>query len=76
MKGVEKMINQDNISFKLSLKAVRTNLDLNQKEMAEKLDVSPCTWFNWEKGITKMPAMKLKQLSIVSKIPEEYIFLP
>lgn len=69
-------MNEEKIFFKLSLKAVRTNMDLNQNEMAEKLKVSPGTWYNWENGITKISGNKVQELSIISGIPQQYIFLP
>lgn len=66
---------KDDAIFKLSLKAIRANMDLNQNEMAEKLKVSSGTWYNWENGITKMPGVKVKELSLLSGIPQNYIFL-
>lgn len=69
------MVSDNDVEFKLSLKAVRVNTKLSQKEMAEKLDVSPCTWFNWENGLTRISAKKLEELSQISNIPQRYIFL-
>lgn len=66
---------QQDVEFKLSLKAIRTNMNLNQKEMAKELEVSPGTWFNWENGVTNIPGIKVKELSNLSGIPQKHIFL-
>lgn len=66
---------REDVNFNLSLKAVRTNMDLTQKEIAQKLNVSSGTWYNWENGVTKIPGVKLKELSLLSGIPQYYIFL-
>lgn len=66
---------REELNFKLSLKAIRTNMNLNQKEMASKLGVSPGTWFNWENNATRIPGVKVEELSNLSGIPQQFIFL-
>lgn len=44
---------------KLSIKAIRTNLNLTQKEMAEKLDIDYRRYQNIEQGIVQLLANEL-----------------
>lgn len=45
-----------------SIKEIREKLKMTQQEMAEALDVSRVTYFNYESGRTKMDADKIKVL--------------
>ena len=45
-----------------SIKEIREKLKMTQQEMADVLDVSRITYFNYESGRTKMDADKIKKL--------------
>lgn len=45
-----------------SIKEIREKLKMTQQEMADALDVSRVTYFNYESGRTKMDADKIKVL--------------
>lgn len=45
-----------------SIKEIREKLKMTQQEMAEALNVSRVTYFNYESGRTKMDADKIKVL--------------
>lgn len=45
-----------------SIKEIREKLKMTQQEMADVLDVSRVTYFNYESGRTKMDADKIKIL--------------
>ena len=45
-----------------SIKEIREKLKMTQQEMADVLDVSRITYFNYESGRTKMDAEKIKIL--------------
>ena len=60
----------------ISLKAARVNADLTQKELADKLNVSVDTVLNWESGKTEPKHSQLKQISELSGIPMDFIFVP
>ena len=62
--------------FKISLAAARVNAGLTQAETAEKMGVTKRTIINWEKGIVNPNATSLNMLSLIYKIPVDYIFLP
>lgn len=62
--------------FQISLAAARVNAGLTQAEAAEKMGVTKRTIINWEKGIVKPNAASLNMLSLIYKIPVDYIFLP
>lgn len=61
--------------FKISVAAARTNSGLNQPEFAEKIGVSVSTVLNWEKGRTEPNVSQLRQISELSGIPMDYIFV-
>ena len=46
----------------ITLKACRVNADLSAKELADKLEVTSTTVYNWEKGITKISYKYLKMI--------------
>ena len=45
-----------------SIKEIREDLQMTQQEMADKLNVSRLTYFNYESGRTKMDTEKIKIL--------------
>lgn len=63
-------------TFSISIAAARVNSGLNQREFAEKLGVSLATVTNWEKGKTEPNASQLREISRISKIPMDVIFVP
>ena len=60
---------------KISLEAVRVNARMNQKEWAKKLGVSNATVVNWEKGNTEPSLSQLREMSLLSGIPMDFIFV-
>ncbi|WP_178552763.1 helix-turn-helix domain-containing protein [Frisingicoccus sp.] len=62
--------------LKISIAAARVNSKLNQREFAEKIGVSLATVTNWEKGKTEPDASQLREISRLSGIPMDYIFIP
>lgn len=61
---------------KISLEAVRVNAKMTQKEWAERLGVSNNTVVNWEKGNTEPSLSKLREMSQLSGVPMDFIFVP
>jgi xre family toxin-antitoxin system, antitoxin component len=59
----------------ISLKAARVNVNLTQKEVAEKLGVHQQTIAKYEKDSTKIPMNLLHQLSALYKVKLDHIFL-
>ena len=57
----------------ITLKACRANADLSAEELADKLEVTSNTVYNWEKGITKISYKYLKMISDISNVPVELI---
>ena len=57
----------------ITLKACRANADLSAEELADKLEVTSNTVYNWEKGITKVSYKYLKKISDISNVPVELI---
>lgn len=64
------------MAIQISLKAARVNADMTQKEWARVLDVTLDTVLNWEKGKTEPRYSQLKQISQLSGIPMDFIFIP
>lgn len=62
--------------LKISIAAARVNSKLNQREFAEKIGVSLATVTNWEKGKTEPDVSQLREISRLSGIPMDYIFIP
>ena len=60
----------------ISLKAARANADMTQKEWADELNVTVDTVMNWENGKTEPKLSQLKQISELSGIPMDFIFVP
>lgn len=69
MKGVDKMP-------RISLEAVRVNAKMTQKEWASALGVSNATVVNWEKGNTEPSLSQLREMSRLSGVPMDFIFVP
>lgn len=63
-------------TFNISLKAARTNANMTQKEWAENLNVTVDTVLNWEAGKTEPKLSQLKEISRLSGIPMDFIFVP
>ena len=61
---------------KISLEAVRVNAKMTQKEWASKLGVSSSTVVNWEKGNTEPSLSQLREMSRLSGVPMDFIFVP
>jgi len=61
--------------FQISLAAARVNANLTQREVAEKMGVSPQTIINWEKGKVAPGIPEIQMLSQMYMIPQDYIFL-
>ena len=59
----------------ISLRAARVNVNLTQKEVAEKLGVHQQTIAKYEKDSTKIPMDLLRQLSELYKVKLNHIFL-
>lgn len=62
--------------FRISLAAARVNSGLTQAELGEKLKVSKSTVINWEKGDSEPTMTQLRNISELSGIPMDYIFVP
>nr|DAU48323.1 MAG TPA: helix-turn-helix protein [Bacteriophage sp.] len=61
---------------KISLEAVRVNAKMTQKEWAAELGVSNTTVVNWEKGNTEPSLSQLREMSRLSGVPMDFIFVP
>lgn len=61
---------------KISLETVRVNAGMSQKEWAKKLGVSNNTVINWEKGNTEPTLSQVREMSLLSGIPMDFIFVP
>jgi len=63
--------------LKWTLKAIRTNLGLNQSEMAKKLDISTDTYKNYENYKTFPDVIIVKKIIKLSNVDfDDIIFLP
>lgn len=62
--------------LRISLAAARVNANMTQSELARKLGVSKTTIHNWERGETSPGLKHLREISELSHIPINYIFLP
>lgn len=62
--------------IKISLKACRVNADKNQREWAEILGVGLNTIVSWESGNTEPSATQLQEISRLSGVPMDFIFIP
>ena len=59
----------------ISLRAARVNVNLTQKEVAEKLGLHQQTIAKYEKDSTKTPMDLLRQFSELYKVKLHHIFL-
>lgn len=62
--------------MKVSLKALRVNAGMNQKEVAKSMGVAPNTLISWENNHTAPNAMQLSKLCSLYKCCMDDIFLP
>lgn len=62
--------------MKISLKAMRTNANFNQKEVAAIMNISPNTLVNWESNRTSPDAVQLSKLCSIYQCTMDDIFLP
>ena len=62
--------------LRISLEACRVNARLKQSELAEKLGVSVQTIGNWESGRSEPNMSQLREISDITEIPMDYIFVP
>lgn len=61
--------------MKVSLKALRVNANLNQKEVAAMMNISPNTLMNWESNYTSPDVLQLSKLCTIYKCTIDDIFL-
>ena len=62
---------------KMTLKAARVNAGLNQKEAADRLDVSNGTLCNWENGVTFPNVEQVEKICALYGVSyDNLIFLP
>ncbi len=59
----------------ITIKACRTNAELTQEELADRLNVSVTTIKNWENYSNKPSIDKVVELSRISNIPIDFIIL-
>lgn len=62
--------------FQITLAAARVNRNLKQEEAAKLIGVTPKTLRNYEKGVTHIPAHRLKKAAKVYSIPEDMLRIP
>lgn len=62
--------------MKISLKAMRVNANLNQKEVAKSIGISPNTLISWENNYTAPDALQLSKLCCLYGCRMDDIFLP
>lgn len=63
-------------TVQIKLSACRVNAEKTQKEWADLLNVTTTTINNWESGKTKPNAVQLMEISRLSNIPMDFIFIP
>lgn len=62
--------------MKVSLKAMRVNANLNQKQVAKELGIAPVTLISWEAHKTFPSVIQLNQLCKLYSCTIDDIFLP
>lgn len=62
--------------IRISLAAARVNAGLTQTDVAKALNVGKQTIVNWEKGKSEPKMSQSRELSLLYKMPLDYIFLP
>lgn len=60
--------------MKISLKALRVNAGLNQKEAAKKLGISPVTLIKWENNETSPTGIQLLKICSIYQCGIDDIF--
>lgn len=63
-------------AFTISIAAARTNARMTQAEWAAALGVTVDTVVSWEKGKTEPKWSHIREMSRLSGIPMDYIFVP
>lgn len=63
-------------TLKITLKAARVNAGLTQKEVAEKIGISPQSYNYWENNIEDIPLSKVKIVAEAIGVDWVDIFLP
>lgn len=64
------------ITLKVSLKALRVNAKMNQKEVSRMMNISPATLISWENNHTAPDALQLSKLCSIYSCTMDDIFLP
>lgn len=59
-----------------SIRELRTARDWTQLELANKLEVTPATVYNWESGKFEPSASKLRQIARLFEVSMDDIALP
>ena len=62
--------------IQISLAAARVNAGLTQADVAKALNVGKQTIVSWEKGRSEPKMSQSRELSLLYRIPLDYIFLP
>lgn len=62
--------------IQISLAAARVNAGLTQADVAKALNVGKQTIVSWEKGKSEPKMSQSRELSLLYKMPLDYIFLP
>lgn len=62
--------------IQISLAAARVNANLTQEDVAKALNVGKQTVVNWEKGRSEPKMSQSRELSLLYRMPLDYIFLP
>ncbi len=62
--------------MKVSLKALRVNANLNQRQVAEKMGIATVTLINWEANKTSPTLPQLSRLCELYSCTMDDIFLP
>ena len=62
--------------MKISLKVLRVNANLNQKEVSALMAISPTTLVSWENNYTAPDALQLSKLCTIYHCTMDDIFLP
>ena len=71
------MVNRKAVRLlKVSLKAMRVNAKLNQKEVAKSIGIAPNTLVSWENSYTAPDAIQLSKLCHLYGCAMDDIFLP
>lgn len=60
--------------MKVSLKALRVNANLNQKQVSKIMEVSPSTLVSWENNYTAPDALQLSKLCSIYNCTMDDIF--